>query len=89
MHFSPGVTLLLKTELIDYPTSGIAEDSGFVVDIHSPYALPDVYDSGFLVGPKTVTRVAVTTVSSTGAYEWYLEGSQSMGEGKNGGRILG
>ncbi|XP_037781940.1 acid-sensing ion channel 1A-like [Penaeus monodon] len=56
-----GVSLVLKSDLTDYPASGLAEDSGFVVDVHSPYALPNVYGTGFLVAPETSTRVSVTT----------------------------
>ncbi|ROT82255.1 hypothetical protein C7M84_024584 [Penaeus vannamei] len=60
-----GVSLVLKTDLSDYPASGLAEDSGFVVDVHSAFALPDVYSTGFLVAPRTSTRVAITTRKKT------------------------
>lgn len=58
-----GITLIMKTEVGDYPGSGLAESTGFLVQVHYRYENPNAFHSGFLVSPGTETRVVLTVVS--------------------------
>ncbi|XP_069982213.1 acid-sensing ion channel 2 [Penaeus vannamei] len=55
-----GITLIMKTEVGDYPGSGLAESTGFLVQVHYRYENPNAFHSGFLVSPGTETRVVLT-----------------------------
>ncbi|XP_042858232.1 degenerin-like protein asic-2 [Penaeus japonicus] len=54
-----GITLILKTDVADYPGSGLAQSSGFLVQVHHRNEQPNPMQNGVLVSPSTETRVAL------------------------------
>lgn len=72
-----GITMLLRTDFSDYPSSGLAECSGFFVQLHRVHQTPRPDELGFLVAPGAVTRVAAKLVSYSSANDDLIAASNN------------